>query len=97
VAPLVAALHGATGDPEAAEVVRIGEERRVESYRETIRVIAGKPGGLRRGLTSEKATDIVVVLFSAELYQSIRRGRGWSAGRTTAFLREMLSAQLLGD
>ena len=96
-APLVAALHGAVGDPEAAEVLRISEERRVEVYRESIRVIAGKKGGLRPGLKSVKATDILVVLFNAELYQSIRTGRGWSAVRTAGFLRELLSAQLLPD
>lgn len=97
VAPLVAALHGAGGDPEAAAVVKVGEQRRVESYRETVRVIARKPGGLRLGLSQAKATDILIVLFSAELYQSVRTGRGWSPARTTAFLRELLSAQLLGD
>jgi hypothetical protein len=37
-----------------------------------------------------------VVIFSAELYQSIRTGRGWSAPRTANFLRDLLSAQLLG-
>jgi AcrR family transcriptional regulator len=31
VGPLVAAMHGAAGDPEAAEVVRIGEVRRVDA------------------------------------------------------------------
>ena len=97
VAPLVATLHGAAGDPESAEIVRLSEERRVESYRESVRVIAGKRGGLRPGLTSAKATDILVVLFSADLYQSIRTGRGWSAGRTATFLRELLSTQLLPD
>ena len=97
VAPLVAALHGAAGDPDAAEVVRLSELRRVESYREAVRIIADKPGGLRPGLTPAKATDIVVVLFSAELYQSIRTGRRWSTVRTAGFLRELLSAQLLGQ
>jgi len=97
VAPLVATLHGAAGDPEAAEVVRISEQRRVQTYRESVRVIAGRPGGLRPGLTSAKATDILVVLFSAEVYWSVRTGRGWSARRTTAFLRKLLSAQLLAD
>ena len=53
VAPLVAALHGAAGDPEAAEVIRIAEQRRVAAYREAVRVIAGKGGGLRDGLTVE--------------------------------------------
>jgi len=94
-APLVAALHGAVGDPEAADVLRIAEERRVQAYREAVRVIAAKAGCLRGGLTVKAATDVLVVLFSAELYQSIRHGRGWSADRTALFLRELLSAQLL--
>ena len=94
-APLVAALHGAVGDPEAADVLRIAEERRVQAYREAARVIAAKAGGLRDGLTVKAATDVLVVLFSAELYQSIRHGRGWSADGTAHFLRDLLSAQLL--
>jgi len=96
-APLVAALHGATGDPEAAEVIRIAEQRRVQAYREATRGIAAKAGGLRDGLTVKTATDVLVVLFSAELYQSIRHGRGWSAARTAHFLRDLLSTQLLGS
>ena len=95
VAPLVAALHGAAGDPEAAEVMRVSEKRRVAAYREAVRAMAGKRGGLRLGLTSAMATDILVVLFSADLYQSIRTDRGWSTARTTTFLRDLLSAQLL--
>ena len=57
--------------------------------------MAGKRGGLRIGLTSAMATDILVVLFSADLYQSIRTDRGWSTARTRTFLRDLLSAQLL--
>jgi AcrR family transcriptional regulator len=94
-APLVATLHGASGDPEAAEVLRISEERRTGAYRQAVRVIAAKPGGLRRGLTAAQATDILLVLFSAELYQSVRIGRGWSARRTEAFLHQLLTSQLL--
>jgi AcrR family transcriptional regulator len=97
VAPLVATLHGAAGDPEAAEVVKTSERRRVDAYRESVRVMASRPGGLRSGLTTAKATDVLVVLFSAEFYQSIRTGRGWSAQRTAGFLRELLSTQLLQD
>lgn len=94
-APLVATLHGASGDPEAAEVLRISEERRFGAYRESVRVIAAKPGGLRPGLTVAKATDILLVLFSAELYQSVRTDRGWPAKRTEAFLHQLLTTQLL--
>ena len=95
VGPLVAAVHGASGDPEAAEVARTSEGRRVDSYRAMVRAIARKPGGLRRGLTQATATDIVVVLFSAEVYQALAVGRGWSPAQCTTFFREILSAQLL--
>jgi AcrR family transcriptional regulator len=95
VGPLVAALHGAVGDPEAVEVVRIGEVRRVDSYRTMVHAIARKPGGLRRGVTEAIATDIVVALFSAELYRALAVGRGWSPARCTAFFREILAAHLL--
>ena len=97
VGPLVAAMHGASGDAEAAEVTATGEERRVDSYQEAVRVIAGKPGGLRRGLSLTRATDIVVVLFSAELYQALAVGRGWSHPQCINFFRQMLTAQLLDD
>jgi AcrR family transcriptional regulator len=95
VGPLVAAVNGASGDPETAEVARISEERRVDSYRTMVRAIARKPGGLRRGITEATATDIVVALFSAELYQALAVGRGWSHPRCIAFFREILSAQLV--
>ena len=35
------------------------------------------------------------LVFSAELYQSVRTGRGWSAKRTEAFLHQLLTMQLL--
>ena len=67
----------------------------MDSYREAIRVIARKPGGLRHGVSVTKATDMVVVLFSAELYQALAVGRGWSHSRCIDFFREILSAQLV--
>lgn len=96
VGPLIAAMHGASGDPGAAEVVRTGEERRVDSYREGVRVIAGKAGGLRDGLSVTGATDIIVVLFSPGVYHALTSGRGWSHSRCIAFFRQILAAQLLG-
>jgi hypothetical protein len=97
VAPLAAAMHGAVGDPEAAEVVRVGEERRVQSYREAVLVVAAKPGGLRSGMSVSTAIDIVVALFSADVYQALAVGRGWSHRRCTAFFRAVLESQLLGS
>jgi AcrR family transcriptional regulator len=97
VAPLVSALHGAVGDAEADEVMRVAEERRVRSYREAVQAVAAKPGGLRAGLTVRTACDVLVVLFSAELYHAVRQGRRWSEARTAAFLEELVTAQLLDD
>jgi AcrR family transcriptional regulator len=95
VGPLIAAMHAASGEPEAAELVRTSEQGRVEAYREVIGVLARKPGGLRQGLSTSTATDVVAVLFSAELYQALTVGRGWSHPRCIDFFRQILPAQLL--
>ncbi|HET8987268.1 MAG TPA: TetR/AcrR family transcriptional regulator [Humibacillus sp.] len=94
VGPLMPALHGASGDPEGLELLRVGEERRIDTYRAVVDVIATKPAGLRSDVTTEAATDIVVVLFSAETYQGLV-SRGWSHERCEAFLVELLASQLL--
>lgn len=95
VAPLVTALHGTAGDPDAVGVVQVGEERRVGAYRAVVQTLAGKEGGLRRGLTIAEATDVLLVLFSAELYQALSSGRGWPRARCERFLSEVLARQLL--
>lgn len=95
VAPLVTALHGSAGDPDAVRVVQLGEERRVGSYRAVVRTLGGKEGGLRRGLTISEATDVLLILFSAELYQALASGRGWPRARCERFLSEVLAGQLL--
>ncbi len=97
VGPLLGAVHAASGEPEAAEVVRASEQRRVDSYREAIRVLASKPGGLRRALSEPEATDALLVLFSAELYQSLSVGRDWPTGRCVDFFGNILRMQLLHD
>ncbi len=94
VGPLMPALHGAAGEPEGQELMRVSEERRVETYREVVRRVAGKPGGLRRGVDLDTATDLVVVLFSAEVHQGLV-GRGWSHERCTAFFVDVLAGRLL--
>lgn len=95
VAPLVTALHGSAGDPDVVPVLLLGEERRVGSYRAVVRTIAAKKGGLRRGLTIPEATDVLLVLFSAELYQALASGRGWPPARCERFFSELLATQLL--
>ncbi|AEF40615.1 TetR/AcrR family transcriptional regulator [Hoyosella subflava] len=94
--PLVAAMHGGAGDPDAEAVVQIAEQRRIATYREIVERIACKPGGLRDGITEAEATDILVVLFSAEVFHSMARGRGWSRDHCARFFVETLTSLLLG-
>lgn len=95
VAPLVTALHGSAGDPDAVAVGQLGEERRVDSYRAAVRTLAHKEGGLRPGLSVSEATDVMLVVFSAEIYQALASGRGWSRARCERFFTEVLASQLL--
>jgi AcrR family transcriptional regulator len=95
VGPLVAAMHAASSDPQARDLAALNEQRRVDTYREAIRVIAGKAGGLGNALSEASATDILVVLFSAELHQALAVGRGWGYPRCVDFFRTLLHSQLL--
>ena len=94
VAPLVPAMRGSVGDPDAAGFVQVNEERRIESYHEFVKIIAGKPPGLGRGLTVEAATDILAALHSPDVYQGLS-ARGWSHARCTRFFQQLLASQLL--
>jgi AcrR family transcriptional regulator len=97
VAPLVAVKAAAEAcDPEVKAVGEVGERRRVESYAAIIAVLA-KKGGLRRGLTRARATDILLTLASAETYQQLRAGRGWSTAACRTWLLDVLTQQLLPD
>jgi AcrR family transcriptional regulator len=94
VGPLMPALLGSTGDPEAAEIVRVSFERQFESYRLVLAVVAGKTPGLRPGLDLDQATDAVVAIFSADAHR-VLTGRGWSNEQCEAFFLEVLTAHLL--
>lgn len=93
--PLVAALHGGSGIADVDAVFQLGERRRVDAYRAAVVSLAGKRGGLRRGMTIADATDVLVVLFSADVYQVFTHGRGWSRARCEQFFQETLAQQLL--
>ena len=94
VGPLRAAIHGAANDPDVAAVYDLGEQRRHEGYGEIVRVLATKER-LRRGLTMARATDILLVLLSPDLFDALENGRGWSAVDCDRWVVEVLSQQLL--
>jgi AcrR family transcriptional regulator len=94
VGPLMPALHGSSGDRESPDLVQVNEERRAQSYLEVVKHLCAKPAGLRDGLDVEKATDIVVVLFSPEVYQGLV-GRGWSHEDCATFFEDSLARLVL--
>src|SRR2546426_839891 len=94
VGPLTAAIQGGANDPEVMAVRDLSERRRQKGYRAIVRLLARK-GRLRPGLTVSRATDIVLVLLSAELFHALANGRGWSVAECTRWIFEVLSQQLL--
>ncbi len=93
VAPMRSRLR-ASGDPDAEAVYDRGEVRRADAYRSVVRLMSKKPPGLR--ITAKKATDLLLVLFSAETYQMLR-DRGWKPAEVRNLLLEMIGQQLLAD
>lgn len=94
VGPLMPALHGASGDAEGQQLVRVSEQRRVEAYGEVVQRLASKPAGLKDGMDVATATDVILVLFSPETYQGLV-GRGWSHERCVTFFRDAIAGQIL--
>jgi AcrR family transcriptional regulator len=94
VAPLHAAVIAAGADPEAAAVIELAERRRADTFRRVAAGLAAR-GALRRGVDEARATDLLVVLFSPEVYHALTAGRGWSHPACRAFLLDVLAQQLL--
>jgi Transcriptional regulator len=94
VAPLTTAIHGAANDPEVVVVRELSGQRQHDGYRDLVRQLARK-GGLRQGLSVARATDILFVLLSADLFEALASGRGWSFAACKRWLVDVVSQQLL--
>jgi AcrR family transcriptional regulator len=94
VAPLTTAIHGAANDPEVVGVRDLSGQRQHDGYRDLVRQLARK-GGLRQGLSVARATDILFVLLSADLFEALASGRGWSFAECKRWLVDVVSQQLL--
>jgi hypothetical protein len=58
-------------------------------------LLGRRPLGLE--VDAERATDLLLVLFSAEVYQTLTAGRGWSHDECERFLLDILAQQLLPE
>jgi AcrR family transcriptional regulator len=95
LAPLIAVLNGANGDPEAKRNNEVAEKRRVESYGLVVAMLAKKKGGLRHGLTVKRGTDILLTLLSGDVWNALATSRGWSTKECRNFLVDALIHALL--
>jgi AcrR family transcriptional regulator len=96
VGPLLAAIHAAEADPDAAAVQNVAEQRRVASYLEIVGFLEKRHQSLRPGLSVERAADIMLVLLSPDLYRAMTEVRAWSPEECAAFLADLIIDQLVG-
>lgn len=94
VGPLQAALVAASAHADAASVVEVAEQRRVDTFRRVAESL-GRRGGLRPGVDEARAADVLLVLMSADVHQALTAGRGWSHAECERFLLDVLAQQLL--
>jgi AcrR family transcriptional regulator len=76
VAPLLPTFHAVAGDPAGA-VHRYSEALRRQGFVDLVALLAEK-APLRDGLTSARATDLLLVLAGPETYRSFVIDCGWS-------------------
>lgn len=98
VAPMLPVFHTVSSDPAGA-VWRHAEELRLDGMRvlfETLQLKAKH----RRGLTPERAVDLLFVVLGPELYRSFVIGRGWTVTAwsdwvTTSLCRDLFDVEPL--
>lgn len=99
IAPLVSPIlllmrTAAASDPELGVLLREHDEQRLARMRQNARVLA-KRGFLRRGVTVERAAEIMWGYTSAEIYDLFVVRRGWTPERLGAFIADSMEAALL--
>ncbi|MFI6712957.1 TetR/AcrR family transcriptional regulator [Nonomuraea sp. NPDC050478] len=95
VAPLMRVLRDAAGaDPEMAVTWETNQRQRHADHLALARHLA-EIGGLRDGMSSERAGDLVYALVSPETYQLLTEQRRWSPAEWESWVYETLSRSLL--
>lgn len=88
-------MRSALHEPEAIAVRAHNEQLRRDGYRAVCAHLAQR-FRLRRGLTVETATDILLACGGTSLYRELVLGYGWPQSRYVDWLARLLSEQLLG-
>ena len=94
VAPLDFAVRtAAAADPEASAFLARNEAMRADGYREMVALLSRK-GPLREGVTSARATDLMLFLAGPGAYRALVLERGWTHGEWVAWTSDALAQQL---
>ena len=99
VSPLVSPIlqlvrSAATTDPALAELLSESDAQRLTRMRQTARVLFDRRF-LRKGVTVERAAEILWAYTSPELYDLFVMRRGWTPERFGEFVASALTAALL--
>ena len=96
-APLAAVVAvAADADPEAAEVHETSERNRLGGAAFFVRRLA-ETGGLRAGLTPERAVPAALVLMDPAVHRTLVREHGWSRDEHAAWVERAALAELVGE
>ena len=95
VSPLYEVLRGgADADPKVASVWELHKTQRFAGQLELVRIV-GAHGSLRKGLTTQRAADILFSIGSPETYRLLTDDRGWSPDRFERWYADTLARLLL--
>jgi hypothetical protein len=95
VAAIKEVAESAPHEPDAAAVVARSERLRREGLSQIVGLLTER-FGLRAGLTSEDATDLLLMLSSSAPYLTMQR-YGWSDEKYVAWLTDALATELLAQ
>ena len=96
VAPLTAVFNALADDPEIEDFHKLSVRMQRDGYRIVIDTLARKRP-LRRGLSEEDATTILLVLLGTDVYRSILIDHSWSEEKWRTWVLETLSEALFGQ
>lgn len=95
-AGLMAVLRSAAGsDPQAQELLVVMERQRLVGAQHFVGMLH-RQGGLRQGLSRNKAVDIVYAYNDPQLFFRLVTDRGWSLEAFRSWLHEAIRFQLRG-
>jgi AcrR family transcriptional regulator len=96
-APLADVLAvAADADPEAAEVHATSERNRLGGAAAFVAHLSDI-GGLRPGLTTERAVAAALVLMDPAVHRTLVREHGWTRSEHAGWIERAATAELLGD